>query len=156
MKVRSAPLEDWLRDYYFTAEYDISSSGVQPYSMGELRTMTGLRQADLDELVLTDGHSLGSPGLRSIIAGRWSDGDPARVMTTNGSSESISLILMALLRPGATDGELRARVHAAIGAIQSVLHYRSGLAADHIDDLIAASAEAVLTDGLSDGLTGGR
>jgi AcrR family transcriptional regulator len=58
---------------------------------------------------------------------------------------------LALLRPGATDGELRARVHAAIGAIQSVLHYRSGLAADHIDELIAASAEAVLVDGLKGG-----
>ncbi len=100
MKVRSAPLEDWLRDYYFTADYDISSSGVQPYSMAELRAMTGLRQADLDELVFTDGYSLGSPGLRRVIAGRWGDGDPARVMTANGSSESISLILMALLRPG--------------------------------------------------------
>ena len=58
---------------------------------------------------------------------------------------------LALLRPGATDGELRARVHAAIGAIQSVLHYRSGLATENLDDLIAASAEAVLVDGLKGG-----
>jgi capreomycidine synthase len=100
MKVRPAPLEDWLRDYYFGAEYDISSSGVEPYSMAELRTMTGLRQADLDELVFTDGYSLGAPAVRDVIAARWGDGDPARVMTANGSSESISLVLMALLRPG--------------------------------------------------------
>ena len=100
MKLRSAPLEDWLRDNYFTADIDISSSGVQPYSMAELRTMTGLRQADLDELVFDDGYSLGTPALRQIIADRWSDGDPARIMTANGSSESISLVLMALLRPG--------------------------------------------------------
>jgi capreomycidine synthase len=100
MKVRPAPLEDWLRDYYFNAEYDISSSGVEPYSMAELRAMTGLRQADLDELIFTDGYSLGSPALRDIIAARCGDGDPGRVMTANGSSESISLVLMGLLRPG--------------------------------------------------------
>jgi capreomycidine synthase len=100
MKLRSAPLEDWLRDYYFTAEIDISSSGVQPYSMAELRTMTGLRGAELDELVFDDGYSLGAPAVRAAIARRWGNGDPSRVMTTNGSSEAISLVLMALLRPG--------------------------------------------------------
>ncbi len=64
---------------------------------------------------------------------------------------------LALLRPGDTDGELRARVHAAIGAIQSVLHYRSGLATDRLDDLIAAGAEAVLVDGLPHaGMRGNR
>ena len=100
MKVRSAPLEDWLRDYYFAAEYDISSSGVEPYRMADLRAMTGLRPAELDDLAFTDGWSLGSPEVRRIVARRWGDGDPARVMTANGSSEAISLVLMALLRAG--------------------------------------------------------
>jgi capreomycidine synthase len=100
MRLRPAPLEDWLRDYYFTADIDISSSGVQPYSMAELRTKTGLTQVDLDELVFDDGYSLGAPALRKEIACRWGDGDPCRVMTTSGSSEAISLVLMALLRPG--------------------------------------------------------
>src|SRR3954468_13893407 len=30
-RVRAALLEDWLRDRYFDARIDISSSGVQPY-----------------------------------------------------------------------------------------------------------------------------
>jgi capreomycidine synthase len=100
MQLRSAPLEDWLRERYFAADADISSSGVQPYTMAEVRAKTGLRQADLDSLVFTDGYSLGGPQLRQIIAERWGDGDSSRVMTANGSSESISLVLMALLRPG--------------------------------------------------------
>lgn len=100
MELRSAPLEDWLRDRYFAADADISSSGVQPYTMAELRAKTGLRQSDLDSLVFTDGYSLGGSQVRQIIAERWGDGDPSRVMTANGSSESISLVLMALLRPG--------------------------------------------------------
>ncbi len=58
---------------------------------------------------------------------------------------------LAPLRPGVSDAELRARVHAAIGAIQSVLRYHSGLATDQLEDLIAGSAELVLT-GTADGL----
>jgi capreomycidine synthase len=100
MRLKPASLEDWLRDYYFEAEIDISSSGVQPYSMAELRAKTGVELADLDALVFSDGYSLGSPGVRAAIGRRWGDGEPSKVMTTSGSSEAISLVLMALLRPG--------------------------------------------------------
>jgi AcrR family transcriptional regulator len=51
---------------------------------------------------------------------------------------------LAVLRTGASDAELRARVHAAIGAIQSLLRYQSGLAADQLEGVIAAGAELVL------------
>jgi capreomycidine synthase len=97
--VRPALLEDWLRDRYFTADIDISSSGVQPYSMAELRSMTGLGHEELDSLVFGDGYSLGAPAVRAAIARRWGDGQPEKVMTTSGSSEAIFLVLMALLRP---------------------------------------------------------
>jgi capreomycidine synthase len=100
MRLRPALLEDWLRDYYFTADIDISSSGVQPYSMAELRAKTGLSHEDMDGLVFNDGYSLGAPAVRAAIARRWGDGDPEKVMTTAGSSEAISLVLMSLLRPG--------------------------------------------------------
>ena len=99
MRLRAAPLEDWLRDYYFDAEIDISSSGVQPYSMAELRAKTGLNHEDIDTLVFSDGYSLGSPAVRCAISGRSGDVEPDHVMTTSGSSEAISLVLMALLRP---------------------------------------------------------
>jgi capreomycidine synthase len=100
MRLRSALLEDWLRDYYFEAEIDISSSGVQPYSMAELRAKTGISHADIDALVFDDGYSLGSPAVRTAIAQRWGDGEPEKVMTTIGSSEAIFLVSMTLLRPG--------------------------------------------------------
>jgi capreomycidine synthase len=99
MRLHPAPLEDWLRDYYFAAEIDISSSGVQPYSMAELRAKTGLGHEEIDALVFGDGYSLGAPDVRAVIARRWGDGEPDKVMTTSGSSEAISLVLMALLRP---------------------------------------------------------
>jgi capreomycidine synthase len=100
MRLPAAPLEDWLRERYFTAEIDISSSGVQPYTMAELRAITGLRYADLDRLVFTDGYSVGAPEVREAIARRWGDGDAGRVMTCNGSSEAVSLVLSSLLSAG--------------------------------------------------------
>ncbi|GAA4263733.1 capreomycidine synthase [Dactylosporangium darangshiense] len=100
MRLRPAPLEDWLRDYYFAADIDISSSGVETYTMAELRAKAGVRQADIDSLVFDDGYSVGRPALRELIARGWGDGDPSKVMTANGSSEAISLVLATVLSPG--------------------------------------------------------
>ncbi|MEU9188414.1 capreomycidine synthase [Streptomyces sp. NPDC048484] len=100
VRPKAAPLEDWLRDYYFTAEIDISSSGVSSYSMAELRAMTGVGHDEIDTLMFDDGYSLGAPAVRSAVAGHWGEADPERVMTTSGSGEAISLVLMALLEPG--------------------------------------------------------
>jgi capreomycidine synthase len=95
-----APLEDWLRDRYFTARIDISSSGVEPYSLAEVRRLTGLSPAELDEVAFRDSHSLGGEGLRAALADRFADGDTDRVMATHGSSEALSLIAHTLLQPG--------------------------------------------------------
>jgi capreomycidine synthase len=100
MRLARAPLEDWLRDYYFTARIDISSSGVNPYSIAELRDILGIDIADLDSVQFRDSRSAGDPGLRVAIAERWGNGDPERVMAANGSSEALFLVMMALLRSG--------------------------------------------------------
>jgi AcrR family transcriptional regulator len=51
---------------------------------------------------------------------------------------------LALARPGAPEPELRGLVHAAIGAIQSVLQYHSALPATELSKLIAGCAEQIL------------
>ena len=48
------------------------------------------------------------------------------------------------LRPELTDGVARASVHAAIGAVQSVATYESGLAREAVLDLLAGCAYACL------------
>jgi AcrR family transcriptional regulator len=50
------------------------------------------------------------------------------------------------LRPGLPDMEARARVHAAIGAIQSVVHYRNGLPDGRLAELISGAAHATLSE----------
>lgn len=100
MELPPARLEDWLRDYYFAAEINICSSGVEPYSLRELRELTGVSVGQLDDLIFDDGYSCGAPVVREAIARRWGDGDAAKVMTTCGSNEALYLVLRMLLRPG--------------------------------------------------------
>ena len=52
--------------------------------------------------------------------------------------------LLAPLRPDLADGELRLAVHAAIGAIQSTLFFRSGLAPDRMAGLLDTMAHGCL------------
>lgn len=100
MRMEPALLEDWLRDNYFTAIADLGSSGVAPWSFGQLREMLDLDYAALDSIVFADSQSLGDPQLREAIAHRWAGGDTARVMATHGSSESIFLAMNGLLSAG--------------------------------------------------------
>lgn len=100
MKIRPAPLEDWLRDRYFQAAYDLGCSGVASWSMGALREVTGIELADLDGLVYDDGPSNGTAELRQSIADRYYGGKADWVMVTHGSSEGIFAAVASLLEPG--------------------------------------------------------
>ena len=100
MDITRAHLEDWMRAYYFSAEIDIGSSGVQNFSMAELRDLVGFGLEDFDGVVFDDSPSCGKQSLRQAIADRWGDGDPEKVLTTHGSSEVIFLIMNALLEAG--------------------------------------------------------
>lgn len=98
--IAPALLEDWLRERYFRARIDISSSGVENYSLGDLRALLGISAADLDDLVFRDSPSLGAEGLREAVAARFAPGCADQVMMTHGSSEALFLALSAVVRPG--------------------------------------------------------
>ncbi|MBP2473025.1 capreomycidine synthase [Crossiella equi] len=98
--IPAAPLEDWLRERYFTASVDISSSGVENYTLGQVLDLAGADVTSLRELVFRDSHSLGGPELRESLARRFAGGEVAKVMATQGSSEALYLVAHALLGPG--------------------------------------------------------
>lgn len=100
MKVAPALLEEWLREYYFDTEIDIGSSGVQNFSLAELRQVVDITEKELNDVVFDDSPTYGHPRLRRAIAEQWGNGDPRHVMATHGSSEVIFLVINALLRPG--------------------------------------------------------
>lgn len=97
--IESSLLEAWLRRRYFDARVDISSSGVYPFSLAELRRIAGISTDELDGLSLCDSPSLGGDLLRSVIAARHAV-PMNHVMVTHGSSEGIFLAVSSLLRPG--------------------------------------------------------
>ncbi|MFD4748849.1 capreomycidine synthase [Streptomyces rubiginosohelvolus] len=98
--IAPALLEDWLRERYFSARYDISSSGLAPCTLGELRDTLGLDSSELDAIPFRDSPSTGSARLREAIAGRYAPGRADQVMATHGASESLFLAISALVRPG--------------------------------------------------------
>ena len=95
-----ALLEGWMRDYYFETDYDIGSSGVESYSIAQLRELLGITPDEIDGIVFDDSWTLGGPALREAIAARSADGDVSTVMATHGSSEGIYLVMNALLESG--------------------------------------------------------
>jgi hypothetical protein len=52
--------------------------------------------------------------------------------------------VMDELRPDLGDAEARALVHAAVGAIQSVANYQSGLPGERLAEMITSAAHASL------------
>src|SRR5262249_30689646 len=100
MRFAPARLEDWLRDSYFTARYDLGCSGVHSWAYRGLGTLLGLGSGFLEALVFDDSRSFGAAATRAAVAKRWGDGDPDRVMVTHGSSEAIFLVTAGLLDAG--------------------------------------------------------
>jgi aspartate/methionine/tyrosine aminotransferase len=100
MRFESALLEEWMRQYYFSTDDDIGSSGVEDYSLAELRAIAGIDLAELDAIVFRDSTSLGGAAVRAAIARRWGNGDPEWAMITHGASEAIYLVMSTLLEPG--------------------------------------------------------
>src|SRR5216684_2584243 len=88
MTLPGAALEDWLRERYFDAEIDISSSGVAPYSVPEFREILGMTLEAFDQVTFTDSRSLGSRIVRWALRPEDSfrpDLDQLRALVTAGT-----------------------------------------------------------------------
>ncbi len=95
-----APLEDWLRDYYFEAAVDISSSGVEPYLLGEALELLAVDPREFTRISLRDSKSAGADVLRELIARRAGVDERERVVVGNGSTEAQLLVMTTTLRAG--------------------------------------------------------
>lgn len=102
LRTRLAPalLEDWMRAYYFAVDVDIGSSGVEDYSLGEIRALLGIAQEELDEVLFQDSRTLGGPEIREAVAERWAGGAVERVIVTHGATEANFLTMVSLLEEG--------------------------------------------------------
>lgn len=95
-----ALLEEWMRRYYFEVDADLGSSGVEDFTLAEIRELTGITFDELDAMVLRDSRTLGGEELRRALGDRFLAGDASRVIATHGSTEANFLVMQALLSPG--------------------------------------------------------
>lgn len=100
MKIEEFLLESWFRKHGFTTPIVICSSGVEEFTLGEIRQLLGIEQGELDNIVFSDSQSMGSFALRKSIAQRWGNGIAEEIIVTHGSSEAIFLIMNTLLEKG--------------------------------------------------------
>lgn len=100
MELPKAELEHWMREFYFTCQFDLGSSGVQTYTFGDIRNILEIPQNEIDAVVFDDSLTKGGLSLRTAIANRWGTGDPEKIMVTNGSNEILYLLLNTLLKQG--------------------------------------------------------
>lgn len=98
--LQSAPLEDWYRHRYFNNQVDISGSGAEEFTFGEIKEKANFSFSELDDLYVLDGETVGSSAVRELLANRFGTGDPDQVMTTSGANEALHLVVRSLLGPG--------------------------------------------------------
>jgi capreomycidine synthase len=89
-----------MRDYYFATDFDIGSSGVENFTMAQLREILGFTHADIDAILLQDSQTLGGDALRRAIGAHLAQGRTDHVMVTHGSTEANFMAMNALLAPG--------------------------------------------------------
>jgi capreomycidine synthase len=100
MQFAEFKLGTWFNKYYFDTEIVLCVSGVEEFSMGEIRELAHLSYEEMDKIVFKDSPSYGAPGIRNAIAQRWRQGDADQVMVTHGSSEAMFLVMNGMLQAG--------------------------------------------------------
>lgn len=98
MRVNEFTLERIQSLYENTVEYNLSDSGVHPYSLREL--LTPEQRNNLLDVELGYGWTNGRLELRQAIANLHPERPFDHVIVTNGSAEANFLVVMSLLDPG--------------------------------------------------------
>ncbi len=97
MRVPNFAMERWQSHYEHRVRYNLSESGVLPFSLAELLAWIDLTPADVS---LGYPQTNGSDELREAVAGLYAEASPDNVLITAGSAEANFVTLWHLLEPG--------------------------------------------------------
>ncbi|MFJ9197105.1 aminotransferase [Streptomyces flaveolus] len=103
MKIRPFAVEQWMNDYEKTCRYNLAETCVRSLTTGELLGLSGRREqvlAELDATPLTYGPIPGSPRLRGLVAGLYTNQDPDNILITHGAVGANALVHATLVDPG--------------------------------------------------------
>ncbi|UTW54887.1 aminotransferase class I/II-fold pyridoxal phosphate-dependent enzyme [Kordiimonas sp. SCSIO 12610] len=98
MQIEEFTLERIQSLYENTVEFNLSDSGVHPYTLNEL--LTPEQNAKLLELEIGYGWTNGATELRQSVANLYKNRTSDEVIITNGSAEANFLMVMSLLNAG--------------------------------------------------------
>src|SRR5882724_1659617 len=115
------------------AEAGIVGSGVYRHFDSKTAILVAMADRVMDRLMTRSA---------AIIAAGLDEGQTLTLLVRDYIEEWVHLL--APLRPDLTDREVRLAVHAAIGAIQSTLFFRSGLADERLTELLEGMAHGCL------------
>ena len=98
MSIRTFELERVQSLFENTVEFNLTESGIHPFTIGELLTPEQTEQ--LTKKVLGYGQTNGSKQLRRLIATMYDQSRPENFLITNGSSEANFVACHTLLQQG--------------------------------------------------------
>jgi aspartate/methionine/tyrosine aminotransferase len=93
------PLEEWFNEFQFQA-YNLGESSVSVFSLDEVKQICDIDFTPICSLPLRYGHHSGAHSLRETIARDYPGLGPENILVTNGASEALFLIYLALLEAG--------------------------------------------------------
>ncbi|HSH46000.1 MAG TPA: aminotransferase class I/II-fold pyridoxal phosphate-dependent enzyme [Longimicrobiales bacterium] len=99
MPVQPFVMERWQSHWENRVRYNLSESGVEPLTLGELLELAGERETALDT-PLSYGQSNGTEPLRQRIAALYPGAGVDDVVVTNGSAEANFAVTWRLVEPG--------------------------------------------------------
>ncbi|MCH7825841.1 MAG: aminotransferase class I/II-fold pyridoxal phosphate-dependent enzyme, partial [Acidobacteria bacterium] len=100
MKFQAFEMERWQSTYEHAVRFNLSESGVEPLTLGELVEIAGLDADEFHRTLIEYNPSDGSPALRAAIADMYAGAMPGNVLVTNGGSEANFVITWLLCDPG--------------------------------------------------------
>jgi aspartate/methionine/tyrosine aminotransferase len=98
MKIEVFDLERIQSVYENKVDYNLTDTGVHPFTLKEL--FTGKEIEELAGLRLGYGQTNGAPELRDSIARLYPGADAANVLVTNGTAEANFTAVWSMLEPG--------------------------------------------------------
>lgn len=93
-------MERWQSTWEHRVRFNLSESGVHPFTVRELLDLAGLAAAPLLDTRLGYGQSNGSHLLRQQVAALYPGASPEHVLVTAGSSEANFVACWRLIEPG--------------------------------------------------------
>lgn len=97
MRIPPFTMERWQSTYEHRVDYNLSESGVHPYTLAELTELIDLDPADV---LLGYSQSDGSDALKARIAALYDGAGPENVVATTGGAEANFVVLWSLVSAG--------------------------------------------------------